>query len=216
MRWVHVICIGAATVLSACGIGAEFPDFTAKQYRLAGSRTIPGAELSGRAVYYRDDERLRYEGVLEEHGVATVIYDPAREAAYLLNSSGQSRRAFAGAQARPLALALDEGEAPQPLETAWSALGPANVRAVGRCRVAGERGVLWRTREPVGPDIVRTACITRDGIVLRLMENETTLFEAISLSRGSQPAHLFVIPETYRIVDDAELARAEEETPPGG
>jgi hypothetical protein len=211
MRWDHLLCIGAAALLSACGIGAQYPDFSAKQYRLVGHRTLPGTEFSGPATFYRDGERLRYEGLLENHGVATVVYDPAREAAYLLESSAPSRRQFAGEAPARLALELSEGETPQPFENAWAALGAENARSFGPCRVAGERGRLWRTREPIAPDVVRTACITADGIVLQLTENDVVLFEATSLTRGAQAASLFEIPETYRIIDDAELAEAEDE-----
>jgi hypothetical protein len=215
MRWPHLFCIAAVALLTSCGVGARYPDFSAKQYRVVGTRTLPGTEISGPATFYRDDEHLRYEGLLEKYGVATVIFDPAREAAYLLESSASPRRSFAGDTPQRMAMQLSEGDTPQPLESAWAALGPDNVRSFGACRVAGERGAFWRTREPVAPDVVRTACITPDGIVLQLTENDVLLFEATSVARGPQAASLFEIPETYRIVDDAELADATDE-PPGG
>ncbi len=212
MRWAHLLCIGVATLLSGCGLGAQYPEFSAKQYRLEGERTLPGTDVSGPATFYRDGERLRYEGLLEKHGVATVVYDPARNAAYLLQSSASRRRLFAGETPRRLAMQLSEADTPQPLEVAWAALGASNVRAFGRCRVAGERGNLWRPREPIAPGVVRTACIAPDGIVLRLMENDTVLFEATSVTRGPQQPSLFVIPETYQIMNNAELAQVEDET----
>jgi hypothetical protein len=196
-------------------MGAQYPAFSARQYRLEGQRTLPGTQISGPATYYRDGERLRYEGLLDDHGVATVVYDPAREAAYLLESASSRRRQFAGETPRRLAVQLSEADAPQPLEAAWAALGADNVRAFGACRVAGERGTFWQPRNRIAPDVVRTACITPDGIVLQLMENDTILFEATSLTRGPQPTALFQIPETYQIVDDAELARIVDE-PSGG
>ena len=211
MRWVHLVCVGGATLLSACGLGAQYPDFSAKQYRLEGNRSLPGTEISGPATFYRDDERLRYEGILENHGVATVVYDPVRKMAYMLESSASRRRLFAGDTPQRLAMQLSEADTPQPLEVAWAALGPQNVRSFGRCRVAGERGTLWRPREPIAPDVERTACITSDGIVLQLTENDAVLFEATSVERGAQAASLFEIPETYRILGNAELAQLEEE-----
>ena len=60
-------------------------------------------------------------------------------------------------------------------------------------------------------DVERTACITPDGIVLQLKENDAVLFEATSLERGPQAASLFEIPETHRIVGNAELAELEDE-----
>lgn len=197
--------------MSACGLGAQFPDFSAKQYRLEGHRTLPGTEFSGPGTFYRDDEHLRYEGVLEEYGVVTVIYDPARKTAFMLESPASRRRLFAGEVTQPLAMQLSEADTPQPLEVAWAALGADNVRPLGRCRIAGERGTVWQPREPIAPDVVRTACITPDGIVLQLTENDTVLFEARSVERGPQDAALFEIPETYRILGNAELAQLQEE-----
>jgi hypothetical protein len=215
MRWAHLICVTAAALLAACGLGVEYPQFSATQYCLEGNRTLPGTNVSGPAVFYRDGEHLRYEGVMETHGTATVIYDPARKAAYMLESSAARRRVFAGAAHPPVAMQLDPADAPQPLEISWAALGAENVRSVGRCRVAGERGHRWRPAEPIAPGVERTACITPDGIVLKLTENDAVLFEATSVERGPQARGLFEIPETYRIVDDAELAEAEDE-PSGG
>jgi len=216
MRWACFIVIGAAALLASCGLAAEYPDFSANQYRLEGHRTLPDGNASGPAVYFRDGPALRYEGPLEGRGISTVIYDPAREATYLLRSTASvRRRQFAGAQPRQIAVRLSAGETPQPLETSWAALGAENVRSVGGCRAAGERGRLWRPRRPIARNVTRTACITPDGIVLHLMENDTVLFEATAVGRGPQPRALFEIPETYRIMDDAELALAEEE-PSGG
>ena len=172
---------------------------------------LAGTEFSGPATFYRDDERLRYEGILENHGVATVVYDPVRKTAYLLESSASRRRVFAGEAPQRLAMQLSEAEAPQPLETAWAALGSENARSFGRCRIAGERGNLWRPREPIAPDVERAACITPDGIVLQLTENDTVLFEATSVERGPQATSLFQIPESYRILGNAELAQLENE-----
>lgn len=206
MRWLHVFCIGAAALVSACGLGGQYPDFSAKQYRLEGVRTLPGTDRSGAATFYRNGEQLRYEGVLENYGVATIIYDPARKAAYLLRSSAGRRRILAGPPPRPTAVQLNEAEIPQPLEMAWAGLADDAVRALGRCRIAGERGTVWRMREPVGPDGVRTACITPDGIVLKLTENDTVLFQATAVARGPQPNALFEVPESYRIINNNELA----------
>jgi hypothetical protein len=208
MRWVHLLLIGAAAMLAGCGAAAEYPDFTAKQYRLEGVRALPGA--SGRAVFFRDGQRLRYDGPLEGHGLASVVYDPVRKESYLLQTTASPRRRqFAGPEPRRLAIRLGAGETPHPLETSWAALGAENARNLGGCRVAGERGRLWRPRQPLARNVERTACITPDGIVLRLIENDVVLFEAVSVQRGPQPVSLFEIPETYQIIDDAELARAD-------
>lgn len=210
MRWVHLFCIATAALIQGCGLGLQYPDFSAKQYRLEGVRTLPGTNISGPAVFFRDHEHLRYEGVTDQHGIATILYDPSRKAAFLLDGANSRRRQFAGPAAPRIALQLSEGDIPQPLEMAWAALGPDGARATGRCRIAGERGGLWRTREPVAPNVIRTACITPDGIVLQLTENDVVLFRATSVRRGAQRNALFEIPETYQIIDNAELAQTGE------
>lgn len=100
-----------------------------------------------------------------------------------------------------VAVRIDDADAPQPLETAWEALGSDNARSAGRCEVAGEDGHLWRPREAPAAGVERTACITDDGIVLRVTENELVLWEATSLQRGEQEASLFGVPQGYQLID---------------
>jgi hypothetical protein len=109
--------------------------------------------------------------------------------------------AAAQPQVLGVAVRIDNADAPQPLETAWEALGADNARSAGRCEVAGEDGHLWRPREAPAAGIERTACITEDGIVLRVTENETVLWEAVSLQRGEQDASLFGVPQGYQLID---------------
>jgi hypothetical protein len=100
-----------------------------------------------------------------------------------------------------VAVRIEDADAPQPLETAWEALGKDNAQSAGRCEVAGERGHEWRPREAPAPGVERTACITQDGIVLRVRENERVLWEATSLQRGAQDAALFGVPPGYQLID---------------
>lgn len=104
-----------------------------------------------------------------------------------------------------VAVRIDDADAPQPLETAWEALGSENARSAGKCEVAGEDGHLWRPREE-SAGIERTACITDDGIVLRVTENERVLWEATSLERGDQEASLFGVPQGYQLIDPEAVA----------
>lgn len=105
-----------------------------------------------------------------------------------------------------VAIRVDDADAPQPLEAAWSALGADNARSVGKCEVAGESGHEWRPREPDASGAERTACITDDGIVLRIRENERVLWEATSLQRGEQDAALFGLPPGYQVIDPQAVA----------
>jgi hypothetical protein len=105
-----------------------------------------------------------------------------------------------------VAVRIEDADAPQPLETAWAALGKENARSTGRCEVAGERGNEWTPREAPAPGVERTACITDDGIVLRVTESGRTLWEATSLQRGDQDDALFGVPPGYQLIDPQQVA----------
>jgi hypothetical protein len=105
-----------------------------------------------------------------------------------------------------VAVRIDDTDAPQPLETAWAALGAGNARSTGACEVAGESGHEWAPREAPAPGVERTACITDDGIVLRVRENERVLWEATSLQRGEQDDALFGVPPGYQLIDPQAVA----------
>lgn len=99
-----------------------------------------------------------------------------------------------------VAVRVADADAPQPLETSWAALGEDGARHVGKCEVAGEDGHEWRPREETG-GVARTACITDDGIVLRVAEGDRVIFQATRLERGAQDPSLFGVPAGYQLVD---------------
>lgn len=105
-----------------------------------------------------------------------------------------------------IAVRIEDADAPQPLETAWAALGAENARSTGKCEVAGESGHEWTPRQAPAPGVERTACITDDGIVLRVSESGRTLWEATSLQRGEQDAALFGVPAGYQLIDPHAVA----------
>lgn len=105
-----------------------------------------------------------------------------------------------------VAVRIEDADAPQPLETAWAALGAENARSTGRCEVAGESGHEWTPREAPAPGVERTACITDDGIVLSVSESGRTLWQATSLQRGEQDAALFGVPPGYQLIDPQAVA----------
>jgi hypothetical protein len=115
-----------------------------------------------------------------------------------------AQTATAPPQVLGVAVRLADADAPQPMESAWSALGADNARHVGKCEVAGETGNDWRPRE--GDTAVRTACITDDGIVLRITEDGLVLWEATSLQRGQQDPALFGVPANYQLIDPQAVA----------
>jgi hypothetical protein len=105
-----------------------------------------------------------------------------------------------------VAVRIEDADAPQPLESAWAALGGDNARHVGRCEVAGERGHEWSPRQETA-GVERVACLTEDGIVLRVTENGRALWEATSLQRGEQDAALFGVPAGYQLIDPQAVAQ---------
>jgi hypothetical protein len=112
----------------------------------------------------------------------------------------------AAPQVTGVAVRIQDADAPQPLETAWAALGEDNARSTGRCEVAGEDGREWTPREAPAPGVERVACITDDGIVLRVTESGRTLWEATSVQRGPQDANLFGVPAGYQLIDPQRVA----------
>ena len=109
--------------------------------------------------------------------------------------------------ARGFAVRVSDTDAPQPLEASWKALGKDNVVSVGDCSAAGANGHMWRPRTAL-PGAERTACITGDGIVLRLQEGGRTIFEVSAVQRGPQSAALFGVPPGYQIITPTASAAA--------
>jgi hypothetical protein len=231
MRNTFFAAAGATALLAGCGIGAKYPDFAQSSYRIEGMTESANGGAAVHTVIYRDGPKMRVETVLPTRGQATIVFDQATNAAYVLNPVGQvPATPIAGAPTqgaaatqstvassattttnttpapRGVAVRINDADAPQPLETAWQALGAENARRVGDCSVAGEHGTEWRPREAPAPGVERTACITSDGIVLRVRENQRVLWQASALQRGPQQAALFGIPAGYQLIDPQAVA----------
>ena len=237
MRTMLLAAVASAALLAGCGLGApDYPQFGDASYRIEGSTASANGGAATQTVIYRDGPRMRVEATLPNYGPATIVYDESTNAAYVLNATAQTpvapaataapaaqpatpapaaapgTAAPAATPAQPqvigVAVRIDNADAPQPFESAWAALGSENARSVGDCEVAGEEGHEWTPREAPAPGVDRTACITEDGIVLRVRENETVLWEATSLQRGAQDAALFGVPPGYQLIDPQAAAQA--------
>lgn len=227
MRSTVLAAVATAALLAGCGIGARYPDFGQATYRIEGLTTPANGGAGVHTVIYREGPRMRVETMLPTRGEATIVFDQATNAAYVLNPVGQvpatpiagaptqgaaATKSTTAAQTQPVAwsrgvaVRIDDADAPQPLETAWQALGANNAQRVGDCRIAGERGTEWRPKQAPAPGVERTACITADGIVLRVRENQRVLWQATSLQRGPQQASLFGIPSGYQLIDPQAVA----------
>ena len=80
-----------------------------------------------------------------------------------------------------------------------------HIERVGSATVAGQGCTLWHMTSPKGSG---TACITSDGIPLRMQGDgagpnraQRGMMEAISVQRGPEPESLFTVPAGYRHMD---------------
>ncbi len=228
MRKLSLYAAAATAVLLAgCGIGAPaYPQFGDTAYRIEGATTaFDGSGATTQTVIFRDGPKMRVEANLPTYGAAIVVFDESTNAAYVLNptvpaaaatitpapstdaaSPSAATSVTPPVQASGVAVRIEDSSAPQPLETAWEALGSENARSAGDCEVAGEQGHEWTPRTAPAPGVDRTACITEDGIVLRVRENDRVLWQATSVQRGPQEASLFGVPAGYQLIDPQAVA----------
>lgn len=208
-----LLAAASAAFLAGCGIGGpEYPQFGHTAYRMEGLTRPASGSAATRTVIFRDGPKMRVEAVLPTLGAAIIVFEDATDAAYVLDPVRQPAAAATPSPSTPkiaptagVALRIDDADAPQPLEMAWEALGADNARSAGPCEVAGERGHQWRPREEIA-GVERIACITADGIVLRVSENGHALWQTTSLQRGAQDSALFGVPAGYRLIDLRRMA----------
>lgn len=85
---------------------------------------------------------------------------------------------------------------------------PPGVRANGDYRridaatVAGQPCTDWRTRDLAGHDSI--VCLTEDGVLLRIVQDNQLRALAIRLDRAPQPDAIFAVPAGYRMVQAPE------------
>jgi len=228
MKLASTSALVAVALLGACGIGApQYPSFENAAYRVTGRAASPDGAGMTPTVIYRDGPKMRVETTLPDRGLASIVYDQSTDAAYVLSATAPAPSvapptmpidpaagastmtpadpalappAPVAAPALGVAVKVAGANAPQALEAPWAALGAENARSVGACSAAGEEGQEWRPRATEAGDD-RVACITSDGIVLRVRDGEHVIFEATQLERGPQDPALFTIPAGYQIVD---------------
>lgn len=227
--------LAALLLASACGVGGPvYPRFGNASYRVEGIMTAQNGGAPVSTVVYRDGAKMRVQTVLPGHGPATIVFDDATKAAYILTAAAAPTATTTSttptiveptapvpaspttpaAPAVPapttagvgVAVRLDDADAPTPIENAWAALGPTGAKHVGPCTIGGEKGEAWTPKETPASGTPRTACITPDGIVLEVREGNAALWQATRVERGQQDAALFGIPAGYSIVDPKAVA----------
>jgi len=184
----------AASALASCGAGATYPSFSETEYRVEGSAAAADGAMQ-RMVIYRDGPKMRVETMTADGRPAVVVFDEAAGHAFVLDAAAQTAVTAAA-------------DAPEPLEAPWAALGADNAERVASCTVAGEDGNEWRAKDQPDGNI---ACITGDGIVLKVRDADRVIFEASAVERGTQEATLFAVPAGYQVVDqEAVMAEVDE------
>ena len=195
MRTTALALISAA-VLAACNPSAPnsaasadtaagvFPDLFQTSYRAEATISHEGQAVP--VVMIRDGRKLRME-IRSLQGEMVMV------------ANAETGEAFSIAQAggRRMAMRMDMNQVRNPAE-AWSAEIAAAAQLTGPCSGAGESGQEW-TRQENGA--THTACVTRDGIILKAAENGQVNWETTSVERGSQDAALFTLPPGVQVMD---------------
>lgn len=84
-------CASAAVLcfaLAGCGLGTKYPTFGESAYRIDGTATTPDGAAPISTVIYRDHAKMRVETVLPGRGPATIVFDDATKAAYVITAVG--------------------------------------------------------------------------------------------------------------------------------
>ncbi len=82
----------------------------------------------------------------------------------------------------------------------------ASAKRTGTDNVAGLSCAVWEFSAGEG-ETPGEACVTRDGIPLRVVSGGQTVMLAKSIERGPQDASLFAAPAGYEVVDMSECMR---------
>jgi hypothetical protein len=82
----------------------------------------------------------------------------------------------------------------------------ASAKRTGTDNIAGECCAIWEFAAGEG-ETPGTACVTRDGIPLRVVSGGETVMLAKSINRGAQDPAFFAAPAGYEVVDMGECMR---------
>ncbi len=83
----------------------------------------------------------------------------------------------------------------------------ARAKRTGSDKIAGESCAVYEVAAENENDAPVNACVTRDGIPLRLISGGQTVMLAKSIERGRQDPSLFSPPAGYEVVDMGECMR---------
>jgi hypothetical protein len=83
----------------------------------------------------------------------------------------------------------------------------ARAKRTGADEVAGEKCAIWEIAAASDSDAAGSACVTRDGIPLRVVSGGKIVMLAKSIARGPQDPALFAPPAGYEVFDMGECMR---------
>lgn len=198
---IAALIVGSALALGACNpsapvggasgvaAGGGFPDLAGASYR--AEATITGEDgQSLPLVMIRSGAKVRLE-MNTGDGASTVVNNGETGEGFIITNIGGQQIAMR------VTNMSDMGPLNDPAG-AWNAELAATATRTGDCSGAGESGAEW-TRTENG--VVKAACVTADGIILRATEGGRTTWEANSIDRTPQSAALFEVPPGVEMLD---------------
>lgn len=193
-----LLALTSAALLSACGAGTEnatdsapdssaFPNMAGASYRLeANVHHTDGTTIP--VVMVRDGAKMRMEFSTAQ-GSSTVIADATTGESYVIAQMGGESIAMR---------APADGSGFQDPTADWQAELAQTATRTGECSAAGQTGEQWTKTED---GVVKTVCVTDDGVLLGATEDGRTVWETTSVERGPQPADQFALPPGVRVMD---------------
>lgn len=173
---------------SASGAGV-FPNLFQTAYRAEAVVTDANGATTP-MVMIRDGQKLRME-MAGPQGQMTIISNGDTGESYMITT--------AGGRAMAMRTTVDRQDLPS---ANWSDELAETATRTGSCSGAGQSGSEWTSQEG---DVVSTACVTNDGIILRATEGDRVVWETTRVERGPQSPALFALPAGVQVLDLGQL-----------
>ncbi len=181
----------AALLWSGATLAQEQNPFTTPQHDVDVIYALPVAvPASGGAPATPATQRLRVQAATGRQRI-----DPPSSGAYMLTDGRTGRMMVVEPSLKLATLLPQTGQAVPPLGTRASGA----FQRLDTQTVAGERCTDWRTRDLAGQDSV--VCLTDDGVLLRIGQNDAIRAQAIKIDRTPQPDAVFAVPPGFRVQD---------------
>lgn len=192
----------AFAFIAALGIAACNPSAPSQQTEQSADAAFPNlanASYRAEATITGEDGRS-LPMVMIRSGAKTRMEINAPQGASTVVSNGETGESFVitNAGGRTMAMRMTDMDQFKDPAASWSAELAESATRSGDCSLAGEQGAEW-TRTEDGA--VKTACVTEDGILLRITDAGRTVWETTRVERGAQAPDLFEVPEGVQVLD---------------